>query len=171
MLLPTHKRGIITRMYLQAALKPLVELYEDFIHYRNKSNLEATYNSQIMSLETYLRNLFGTDNIHIIDSPIRESSHVYNIEEEVDEPYIYQAEELVVVNGDWFFKNDNDELIALHVNGDHWFFQTAEDEALSYNTIVKVPAIFESDNEFAAKLQAALMQYIFSDKTYIIQYI
>ncbi len=84
MLLPTHKRGIITRMYLQAALKPLVELYEDFIHYRNKSNLEATYNSQIMSLETYLRNLFGTDNIHIIDSPIRESSHVYNIEEEVD---------------------------------------------------------------------------------------
>lgn len=170
LLLPLHKRGETILLYLYAAIKPLISMYDEFMQFRHDKKLEATYNSQILGLERYLRNLFGTESITIIDNLPLESVHVYNTREEVDEPYFYQSHELVTVDGVCYFKNRDDELIPLPEEDDIWIYQTHEDEAASYGAIIQVAALFESQ-EFEAKLQAALQQYIFSDKTYIIQYI
>src|SRR5690554_853484 len=150
LLLLTHKRGNVTLVFLLAALKPVIDIYDAFIAFRYQKNLEATYNSQVLGLETYLRNFFGTDDIFIIDSELRESVHVYNKQENIHEPYIYQKDE------------------ELPAADDNWFFNTKEDEELSYNAIIQVPASFESSS-FEAILKKAINQYIFSDKTYIIQ--
>ena len=158
-LLPTRKRGVSILRFLNAALKPLRDLHVEFLEYRSQSKLKASYNSQVLSIQTYLRNLFGTDLITIIDADERTSIYVYNNIEPHDEPYLYQTDERNI-DTDALLDDPNNNII----------YNSEEDQAGTVDAIVQCPGWMNNAGT-EAQLKSAIGQYLFPDKNFKIEYL
>ncbi len=131
--------------------EPIISCYNYFNEFRNTSILKATYNSQMLSLQTYLRNYFGTEHIWLLDAEEYTSVHVYNSLEGQDLPYVYNTGET---------PSEEDE--------DDWIYNTEEDNDATIDGIVRCASFLQ---EKEPVIKAIMRQYIFADKQYNIEYI
>ena len=83
LLLPTMLRRDSNSTLLNAAIKPLELLHEDFQTFRSDVNNKMSYNSQVFSIQKMLNDRFDNDErrIRIAQTPVREFLTLHKREE------------------------------------------------------------------------------------------
>jgi len=152
LLLPLNKRGETILLFLQSAIKPFVDIYNQFIMMRQTTVLKATYNSQVLSLQTYLRNYLGSEQIWLDDAPEHLSLYVFQRLENQDLPYCYNT-------GETPAEEDEEDSV----------YNTQEDNDATIDGIIRCASFLY--DEYDVVIKAIVKEYIFADKQFRIEYI
>jgi len=92
--------------FINALILPIIYVYNQFYNWRLDILDKIQNNAQVIVLENFLKTKFNNNNIYILDDNTYIDTHIYNVgemlndevylynkAENVNEPYIYNAEE------------------------------------------------------------------------------
>lgn len=187
-LTPYFLRARKTLLYLYSLIKPIKDVNNSFLSYYEVKKRILKHNAQTIYLEHYLNLEYDAINEGIYIENITESSvlYVFNTEEAQSPIYVYNLYDnsnAYVVGEFCSYGNTIYECIAnttgnLPTNATYWSETTEQiylynngESASSYNFIVWIPDAIKIQCGYPnyTTFKAKINQFIFSDKTYIIQ--